>query len=131
MLKRLLYSWIVNVAAIWVASIFVDGVDYSEDYWVLIVSGLVFGLVNFFVKPIAKLLALPVIIFTLGVTLFFINLLMLYITSWIVSGFDIGSFMSAMWATLIITIVNWVLHQHLRRRRAARALSAEAGWGTG
>ena len=110
MLKRLLYTWIVNVAAIWVASIFVDGVDYSEDYWVLIVAGLVFGFVNFLVKPIVKLLALPVIILTLGVALFFINLLMLYITSWIVSGFDLNSFGSAIWATLIITIVNWVLH---------------------
>ena len=110
MLKRLLYTWIVNVAAIWVASIFVDGVDYSEDYWVLIVAGLVFGLVNFLVKPIVKLLALPVIFLTLGLALFFINLLMLYITSWIVSGFDLNSFMSAIWATLIITIVNWVLH---------------------
>ena len=121
MIRRLLYSWIVNVAAIWVASIFVDGIDYSEDYWVLIVTGLVFGLVNFLVKPIAKLLALPLIVITLGLILFFINLLMLYITSWIVSGFEIDSFMSGVWATLIITVVNWVLTSVLdvdeRRRR--------------
>ena len=109
MIRRLLYSWIVNVAAIWVASIFVDGVDYSEDYWVLIVTGLVFGLVNFLVKPIAKLLALPLIVITLGLILFFINLLMLYITSWVVSGFEIDSFMSGVWATIIIAAVNWVL----------------------
>ena len=110
MIRRLLYSWIVNVAAIWVASIFVDGIDYSEDYWVLIVTGLVFGFVNFLIKPIVKLLALPLIVITLGIVLFFINLFMLYITSWIVSGFDLDSFMSAIWATLIITVVNWVLH---------------------
>jgi putative membrane protein len=109
MIRRLLYSWIVNVAAIWVASVFVDGVDYSEDYWVLIVTGLVFGLVNFLVKPIIKLLALPVIVITLGIALFFINLLMLYITSWIVPGFEISSFRSGIWATLIIAVVNWVL----------------------
>ena len=109
MIKRLLYSWIVNVAAIWVASIFIDGIDYSEDYWVLIVTGLVFGLVNFLVKPIVKLLALPVIVITLGIALFFVNLFMLYITSWIVSGFEIDSFMSAVWATVIIWAVNWVL----------------------
>jgi putative membrane protein len=107
--RRLLYSWIVNVAAIWVASVFVDGVDYSEDYWVLIVTGLVFGLVNFLVKPIIKLLALPLIVITFGIVLFFINLLMLYITSWIVSGFEISSFMSGIWATVIIAAVNWVL----------------------
>jgi putative membrane protein len=50
------------------------------------------------------------IIVTLGIVLFFINLLMLYITSWIVTGFDIDSFMSAVWATVVITLVNWLLH---------------------
>lgn len=109
MLRRLLYSWIVNVAAIWVASVFVEGIDYSEDYWVLIVTGLVFGLVNFLVKPIVKLLALPLIVLTLGIALFFINLLMLYITSWLVPGFAIDSFMSGIWATVVVTAVNWVL----------------------
>jgi putative membrane protein len=110
MLRRLLYSWIVNVAAIWIASIFIDGVDYSEDYWILIVTGLAFSLVNLLVKPIVKLLALPLVIITLGIALFFVNLLMLYITSWIVPGFELDSFMSAVWATLVITIVNWVLN---------------------
>ena len=110
MLRRLLYAWIVNVVAIWVAAYFVDGISYSDDYWILIVAGLIFGLVNFFLKPIIKLLALPVIIITLGIALFFINLFMLYITSWIVSGFDIDRFRSAIWATIIISAVNWVLH---------------------
>jgi len=108
--RRLLYAWIVNVVAIWVAAHFVDGINYSDDYWILIVAGLIFGLVNFFVKPIVKLLAIPLIIVTLGIVLFFINLLMLYITSWIVTGFDIDSFMSAVWATVVITLVNWLLH---------------------
>jgi len=110
MLRRLLYSWIVNVAAIWIASIFIDGVDYSEDYWILIVTGLVFSFVNMLVKPIVKLLALPLVIITLGIALFFVNLLMLYITAWIVPGFELASFMSAIWATVVITAVNWVLH---------------------
>ncbi len=110
MLRRVLYSWIVNVAAIWIASLFIDGVDYSDDFWILIVAGLVFSLVNLLVKPVVKLLALPVVILTLGIALFFVNLLMLYITSWIVPGFELQSFMAAIWATLAVTIVNWSLH---------------------
>jgi putative membrane protein len=109
-LRRVIYAWIVNVAAIWIASLFIDGVDYADDYWILIVTGLVFSLVNLLVKPAAKLLALPVVILTLGIVLFFVNLLMLYITAWIVPGFELTSFMAAIWATLVITIVNWVLH---------------------
>jgi putative membrane protein len=108
-LRRLLYAWIVNVAAIWVASVFVDGIEYSDDYWILIVAGLVFALVNFLVKPFVRLLALPVIVLTLGIALFFINLLMLYISSWIVPGFEITSFMAGIWATVIVTAVNWVM----------------------
>jgi putative membrane protein len=121
MLRRLLYSWIVNVLAIWLAAVFIDGISYSDDWWRLIAAGAVFGLVNFFVKPIVKLLALPLIILTLGVALFFINLLMLYVTSWIVPGFDIDSFKAAIWATIVITVVNWVMHAIFdfddRRRR--------------
>ena len=64
---------------------------------------------------------------TLGLILFFINLLMLYITSWIVSGFEIDSFMSGVWATDHHRGGQLGADQHLRRRRAAPALrSAEA-----
>ena len=123
MIRRLLYSWIVNVAAIWVASVFVDGINYSEDYWILIVTGLVFGLVNFFVKPVAKLLALPLIVITLGLILFFINLLMLYITSWIVTGFEIDSFMSGSVGDPDHHHRQLGADQRLRRRRAAAPIA--------
>lgn len=109
MLLRLVYVWIVNVVALSVAAYVVDGITYDEDYWVLVVAGLVFGLVNLFLKPVVKWLALPLIVLTLGVALFFVNLLMLYVTSWIVPGFDIGSFSAALWATVVVTAVNWVL----------------------
>lgn len=108
--RRLLYEWIFNVGAIWVASVFIDGVSYSDDYWILILTGFVFGIVNLILKPIVKLLALPLIILTLGVALFFVNLFMLYITTWIVPGFSIDTFMDAVWATIVVWAVNWVLH---------------------
>jgi putative membrane protein len=55
------------------------------------------------------LLALPLVILTLGIVLFLINILMLYITDWIVSGFKIDDFWAAVWATIVIWLVNWVL----------------------
>ncbi len=109
MLRRLALSTACNVAAIFVASIFIDGIDYGSKFWVLILAGLVFGIVNLFLKPIVKLLALPLVAVTLGLVLFGVNLLMLYITSWIVGPFELGSFLDAIWATLIIWAVNVVL----------------------
>jgi putative membrane protein len=106
---RLLQSWVFNIAAIFVASAFVDGIDYANRFWILVLAGLVFGLVNRFVKPVVKLLALPLIVLSLGIALFFVNLLMLYVTTWIVGPFRIATFMDAVWGTLIIAIVNGVL----------------------
>lgn len=109
MLLRLVYVWIVNVVALGAAAWAVDGISYDEDYWVLVVAGLVFGIVDAVLKPVVKLLALPLIVLTLGVALFFVNLLMLYVTAWIVPGFDIATFTAGLWATVIVTAVNWVL----------------------
>ncbi len=108
--RRLLYAWIGNVAAIAAAAAAIEGLDYSGDYWVLVVSGLVFALVNLLVKPLVTLLALPLVIVTLGLALFPINILMLYITSWIVPGFSIASLRAGVLATLVVWAVNWALH---------------------
>jgi putative membrane protein len=123
-LRRLLQTWAFNVAAIFVASYFIHGIDYADKFWVLVLAGIVFGAVNAILKPIVKLLALPLIVLTLGVALFFINLLMLYVTTWIVGPFRIASFKDAVWGTLIIWAVNAVLQTvfglHDRRRRRRR-----------
>jgi putative membrane protein len=127
-IRRALFTWAANVAAIFVASVFISGVDYAHKFWVLVVAGLVFGLVNMLVKPVVTLLALPVVFLTFGIALFFINLLMLYVTSWIVGPFHIDHFSDAVWATIIIWAVNMVLDRVFairdrgssrRRRRAA------------
>lgn len=108
-LRRLLYAWGINVVALYAAEKLVDGISFSGDFGILVLAGLVFAVVNMLLKPVVKLLALPVIILTLGIALFFINILMLYITSWIVSGFKITHFGAAVWATIVIWGVNWIL----------------------
>jgi putative membrane protein len=124
-IRRLLQEWAFNIAAIFVASHFIDGIDYAHDFWILVLAGLVFGLVNLILKPIVKLLALPLIALTFGVALFFINMLMLYITAWIVPQFTISRFRDAIWATIIIWAVNAFLHlvfafADRRQRRLAK-----------
>jgi putative membrane protein len=104
----LLLRWAVNVAALWVAAEALDGVTY-DGFGTLVVAALVFGLVNFFVKPLVTLLSLPLIIVTLGVFYFFVNLGMLLLTDALVSDFDIDGFWSAVGATIVVWLVNAVL----------------------
>jgi putative membrane protein len=122
--RRALLLWAFNAAALIVADWLVDAIRF-DDAWVVIPAGAVFGIVNWLVKPIVTVLSLPLIIITLGIALFFVNLLMLYITSWVVPGFSIDGFWGAVGATIIIWIVNSVLQSVFglddrRRRRAER-----------
>ena len=123
---RLLQAWAFNVAAIFVASAFIDGVDYADRFWVLVLAALVFALVNLLLKPLVKALAFPVIVLSLGIVLFFVNLLMLYVTTWIVGPFDIATFWDGVAATFVIWGVNAALHtifglEDRRRRRKRRS----------
>ncbi len=116
----LLLRLVFNVAALWVAAEALDGVRYDE-FSTLVLAALVFGLVNFAIKPLLTLLALPLIVLTLGIAYFFVNLAMLLLTSALVSGFDVEGFWTAVGATIIIWAVNAVLGALLRDGREARA----------
>ena len=84
MLVRFLVSWVFNTVALFVAAAIFRGISYGDDWWVLILAGAVFSAANLIVRPFVTFLAIPLIIITLGIALFFVNLLMLYLTSWIV-----------------------------------------------
>jgi len=106
--RRLVLSTAVNVVALVVAAWALSGV--AVDGWgAVIVAGIVFGLVNMLLKPVIKLLALPLILLTLGVALFLINMLMLALTDWIVGGLVIDGFWTLVGATIVMWLVNVLL----------------------
>ena len=128
MLRRFVVTWFFNIVALWVAAELIDGIGYSGNEWVVVLAALVFSLVNIFVKPLVILFTLPLVILTLGLALFFVNLLMLYLTSWIVDDFKVESFGAAILATIIVWVVNTVLEAVFGRvepePRALRRLTA-------
>lgn len=116
-MERFVLTWLCNTAALWVATKLLDGVHSGGDFWVtLIVAGLVFSLVNMVVKPVVTVLSIPFIILTLGIALFFVNLLMLFLTSWLVGNFEIDGFWTGVWATVIVWAVNALLDAIFDRR---------------
>lgn len=101
---------VINGIAIWVASLIVDGVtlDTSDILGVIIVV-LVFGLVNAIIKPLFKLLALPVVVITLGLFTLVINAFLLWLVGLIVPALTVDLFMPAFWGALVISLVSWAL----------------------
>ena len=108
-LPRLIFAWLANVVALFVATWIISSADYGDDFWVLLLAALVFTIVNIFVRPLVILLALPVVVLTLGLALILINVLMLYLTDWIVPSFESGSFWATLGAAVIVSIVNLIL----------------------
>ncbi|MFG2640963.1 phage holin family protein [Streptomyces sp. NPDC048370] len=101
--------------AIWlVQDITLTGDSTANKAWTLILVALVFGLVNVVVKPIVKLISLPLFILTLGLITLVINALMLMLTSWLADKLDLSFHVEGFWTAvlggLIISVVSWALN---------------------
>ena len=104
---------LVNAAALWVATRLVPGVGYDGGALPFLGVGLVFGVVNAFLRPVAKILTFPLIIVTLGIFALVINGLMLWLTSSLSSalglGFHVSGFWAAFWGGLVVSLVSTIL----------------------
>jgi putative membrane protein len=104
---------LVNAAALWVATRLVPGVTYSGQLLPFLGVALVFGIVNAFIRPVAKLLTLPLIILTLGIFALVVNGLMLWLTSSLSEslglGFRVSGFWAAFFGSLVVSIVSTML----------------------
>jgi putative membrane protein len=111
-LAALLIGWGVNVVALLVVDSIFDGVEIGRWASVL-VGAAVFGIANAVVKPVLALLTLPLILLTLGLAYFAINVLMLAIAEWIAPDFSIDGFWTYVGATIVVWLVNWILNSAL------------------
>lgn len=82
-----------------------------DSLWATIVTAIVIGIVNTFIKPILQLIFLPVSIVTFGVTAFLINVVLLWAVSFVVPGFEILNFMTAVWGSIVLALVSLFLHK--------------------
>jgi putative membrane protein len=118
-MKNFVVKTIANAGALAVAVWLLDKITLTGDSTgkkagTLIIVALIFGLVNFLVKPVVKLLSLPLMILTLGLFTLVVNALMLMLTSWLAGKFDLSFHVDGFWTAvlggLIISIVSWALH---------------------
>jgi putative membrane protein len=105
----LLLSWLANIVSLLVADWIFDGVNI-DGWWPLILGAAVLGIANTIVKPILTLLTLPLVIITLGLFYFVINVFMLVLAEWIAPDFSIDGFWTYVGATIVVSIVNWAMH---------------------
>jgi putative membrane protein len=121
---RLLLSWVSNAIVLAVVAALLAHVTV-RNAGDLILAAALFGILNTILKPLARLLTLPLAIVTLGLAWFFVSMLMLYLTQAIVAGYDIRGFWTLVWATIIVWIVNLVIDSVVGTWRAESAGRAD------
>ncbi|MEX1183709.1 MAG: phage holin family protein [Gemmatimonadota bacterium] len=111
---KFLLRLLITAAALWAAVHLVDGIDYTGPWTHLLLVALVFGLVNAIVRPILVALTCPLIVLTLGLFVFVLNALMLWLTSALATAlglaFHIDGFVPALIGGLVVGIVSAVLN---------------------
>ncbi|MCB2198890.1 phage holin family protein [bacterium] len=109
-----LMKWLVMTIAVLAASYVVPGIEVT-GFGVALVAALLLGLVNIFIRPLLVILTLPATIMTLGLFLLIINALLLTFVAWLVSGFAVAGFWSALIGSIFISIVSTLTSSLLKK----------------
>ncbi|WP_438487008.1 phage holin family protein [Streptomyces sp. S186] len=121
-MKHFLVKTLANAAALAVSIWLLNGITLTGEntgrkVLTLILVALIFGLVNFLVKPVVKVLSFPLFLLTLGLITLVVNALMLLLTSWLAGKADLAFHVDGFWTAVvggvIISIVSWAMHMVL------------------
>lgn len=110
---RLLGELVIKTIAILIVEYVVPGFELS-DLKATLVTVVVIGVVNTFIRPILQIIALPISILTLGIAAFFINVVLLWGVAYVVPGFTIDGFLTAAIASILLALVSAFLHKLAR-----------------
>ena len=110
---RIIYRILANSIAIYAATLLVPGFYVIGGWTDFLLAGLALGLLNFFVKPILKLVSFPMIVLTLGLFLIIINAIVIWLLGVVFSFVVIDNLISLMFATIIIAVANQLLYSFM------------------
>ncbi len=107
-----LFRVLVLMASMGLVSLVIPGFHFTGG-WALFWAALVVGVANAVLRPVLIFFTLPLVVLSLGLFVFVINTLLLYIAAWLVPGFSLPGFGSTLVAALLIAIVSFVLNRLL------------------
>ncbi len=105
-------KWIINLlisaVVVYFTAYLLPGIHLGGFVSAIFVA-LVLGFLNRFIKPVLTVLTIPITIVTLGLFLLVLNVLMIYLTDWLISGFSVDGFWSALFFAIIVGFINSLL----------------------
>jgi putative membrane protein len=114
-MKGIFLRWLILTFSIIATSYLIDGIQVS-GFVSAFFAAAILGILNAFFRPILFILTLPVNILSLGLFTFVINALMLMMVSGVIPGFEVYGFWSAVFGSLLISLVSWLLTSFINER---------------
>ena len=113
---RFLARLVLNGLAIIIAAWLLPGIHIASSLSALL-AGVILGFVNAIVRPVLFFLTLPLTLLTLGLFIFVLNAICFALTAWLVPGFSVDGFFSALVGALLVSVVSWILNGLVVGRR--------------
>ena len=101
--------WAFSSVGMWICITLFGHFTAPHDWWVFVVAGLIFSLVNSVVKPFLTAMTLPLIIISLGVVTLFINVAMVALTIWLLPNIEMG-FGGLVVSMLVMSCINYLVN---------------------
>jgi putative membrane protein len=98
---------VIVALGLWLATAWVSGVSIDTPE-TLLMAGILLGVVNSVIRPIAIVLTLPMTVLTLGLFLLVINAGMVALVAWILPGMHVNGFGAAFWTAILVSVVSMV-----------------------
>ncbi len=98
---------LIAALGLWLATEWVNGVSIDSP-GTLVIAGILLGVVNAIVRPLAVILTFPITLLTLGLFLLVVNAAMVGLVAWFLPGFNLAGFWPALWTALIVGLTGWI-----------------------
>jgi putative membrane protein len=118
---HLIIRLLINAIAFYLIALYVPGFHVAS-FTAAIIAALIFGIVNAIVRPLVLLLTLPFTIVTLGLFIFVVNALMIWLTAWLSPGVKIDGFVPALIGAVIMMVVGYITNHLFKSASESRAV---------
>ena len=117
----------ITSVGLWLASSLVAGITVQNTA-ALLWAALLLGIVNAVVRPIAVLLTLPITLLSLGLFLWVINAGMIGLVAWLLDGFNVAGFGSALFGALLVSVTGWIANAYIGEKGRYEIVVTRREW---
>lgn len=125
-MRGILIRWILSGLSLILVGYLVPGIEVQSFFYALVAAAFL-GILNAVIRPVLIILTLPLTILTLGLFIFVINALMLWLLSVILKGIYIESFWSALIGALILSLISWLISTFINERGRVQYVDLQVG----